>query len=76
MRHPNLLEMRWVTVRGEDGEQILGTMPRGGVWIERADQTWRQIRGNKDAAPRTPRALASFADDAGVIVARGCWSGR
>ena len=76
----NLLEMRWVIVRGELGEQILGTMPEGGVWAERADQTWRQIRGTKDAAPRTPQALASFADESEVgdrrcIAARGGWSG-
>lgn len=71
----NVLEMRWITVRGEDGEQqTLGTMPAGGVWVERADQTWRQIRGTKDAAPTTPGALAAFADDeSGVIIARGGW---
>jgi len=77
VRHPNLIEMRWITVRGEDGEQqTLGTMPAGGVWTERADQTWRQIRGTRDAAPTTPRALASFADEGVVIAARGGWGGR
>jgi len=76
VNHPNLLEMRWITVRGEDGEQTLGTMPAGGVWVERADHTWRQIRGTKDAAPTSPRALAAFADDGVVIAARGGWGGR
>jgi len=69
----NVLEMRWVTVRCDDGDQTLGTMPGGGVWTERADQTWRQIRGTKDAAPTTPRALAAFADE-GVVIARGGWA--
>ena len=74
--HPNVSEMRWIKVRGEDGTETIGTMPSGGVWVERADGTWNQRAGRLDAAPSDANALLGHADvgDDARIVARGGWS--